>query len=178
MNVIVKVALAAGAVFGISKLIDAVKAKNVTDEMNINIINPRVHKVDPNPLTGGLEIRTEIQLQNPTKGKLQITQPFIQVLHKGSPVVSSTVQNKQYTIQPLSELMLDTVTLKIGWTTIFSLITSTDYGLPADYTLWKKITWFVANYKTVLAKMGLVMKYSTYANGLFYTKSEKIAKAE
>lgn len=174
MNTIVKIGLAIGAVFGISKLIDAVKAKNVTDEMNINIVNPRVHKIDPNPLTGGLEIRTEIQLQNPTKGKLQITQPFVQILHKGSPVVSSTVQNKQYTVQPLSELMLETMSLKIGWTTIFSIIASTDYGIPADYTILNKITWFLSNYNNALAKMGLVLKYSTYANGLFYTESEKI----
>ncbi|MBU0487427.1 MAG: hypothetical protein KKD31_05690 [Bacteroidetes bacterium] len=170
-----KIVLAAGAVIGGSKLLAAVKAKNVTDEMNINLVNPRIHKIDANPLTGGIEIRTQVQLQNPTKGKLAITQPFVQILHKGSSIVSSSVQNKQYTVQPLSELTLDTISMKIGWMKLIELITSAEYGVPKEYSLLNKVTWFIANYKTVLAKMKLDMKYSTYANGLFYTKTEKIA---
>ncbi len=174
MNLAAKIGLTVAGVFGISKLVSAIQAKNVSDEMVINIINPRVHKVNTDPFNGGLEIRTEIQLQNPTKGKLQITQPHIQVLSGETVIISTKVISKLYTVQPLSQVTLDTISLKIGWGKIFSLITETNYGIPQDYTLWQKIKWFVPNYKEAVNKMNLVLKYSTYANGLYNVETEKI----
>lgn len=174
MNLLLKIGFAVGAIFGGSKLISAINAKNVSDEMNINIINPRIQKIDKNPLTGGIEIQTEVQLQNPTKGKLQITQPFIQILANSSPIISTKVESKQYTIQALSELTLDTISIKISWTTLFKLITSTDYGFPENFNTLDKILWFISNYKQVIEKMNLSVKYTTYANGLYYTETKNI----
>jgi len=174
MNMLLKLGLVAGAVFGVSKLFAAVKAKRVSDELNINLVNPRVHKFDPNPLTGGVEVRTEVKLQNPTKGKLNLTQPFVQILSKGTPIASSNVQNQKFTIEPLSELMLNTISLKVSWATIISQLTSVNYNFPANSNLIQKITWIISNYQSIISKMNLSIKYSTYANGLFYTSTEKI----
>ena len=90
MNIWGKIGLTAIALIGGSQLFAASKAKKVSDELNINLINPRIHKLDPNPFGGGIEIRTEVQLQNPTNGSMQITQPYLQILSHDS-VISSTL---------------------------------------------------------------------------------------
>lgn len=174
MNIWGKIGLTALVVAGGSQLFAATRAKKVSDNLNIKLINPRIHKLDANPFGGGIEIRTEVQLQNPTNGSLKITQPYIQILSNGSVVSATAVSNKEFTIKPLSQLNIDTVSLKIDWTTILSRLAALKYGIPKELTVLQKIAWLVTNYNQIINKLNLSMKYTTYANGLFYSEIEKI----
>jgi len=175
MNIWGKIGLTAIALIGGSQLFAASKAKKVSDELNINLINPRIHKLDPNPFGGGIEIRTEVQLQNPTNGSMQITQPYLQILSHDSVISSTEVSKKQFTIKPLSQIKLDTVSFKLDWTTIISRLAALDYGVPKDLSLLKKAGWIIANYKQIVSKLNLSVKYSTHANGLFFSDTKKIS---
>jgi hypothetical protein len=174
MNIWGKIGITAIALVGGSKLFAAGKAMSVGDHLNINLKNPRIHKVDANPFGGGIEIRTEVQLQNPTKGQMQITQPYLQILSGDSVMSSTKVSGKQFTIKPLSQLKLETVSFKLDWTTIMSRLVSTNYQIPKDLSLLKKVGWMIANYKQIVAQLDLAVKYSTYANGLFYSDTKNI----
>ena len=90
MNAVGKVFVAGLGIFGISKLFSAVQAFNVTEELKINILNPRVINADKNPFSGGLEVGFELQLQNPTRGSLKVTQPYMQIL-SGKSVIAQKV---------------------------------------------------------------------------------------
>ena len=130
MNAVGKVFVAGLGIFGISKLFSAVQAFNVTEELKINILNPRVINADKNPFSGGLEVGFELQLQNPTRGSLKVTQPYMQILSGKSVIAQSPVSQKEYNINPLSELTLDTIKFKLGWMTIITTLLSKQYGLP------------------------------------------------
>jgi hypothetical protein len=75
MKAVGKVILTGLGIIGITKLVDAARAYSVTEELVINIMNPRVIKADFNPFSGGLDVGFELHLQNPTKGSMKITQP-------------------------------------------------------------------------------------------------------
>jgi hypothetical protein len=174
MNAVGKVFIAGLGIFGITKLFSAVNAYNVTEELVINILNPRIVKADKNPFSGGLTVGFELQLQNPTKGSMKVTQPYMQVLSEKTVIAQSPVSQKEYTIKPLSELTLDTIRFKLGWLTIINTIIFKKYGIPADLTLIQKVSWVITNYKEMINKLDLSVRYTNYANGLFYADVEKI----
>ena len=174
MHILGKIGILAIALFGGSSLLAATKAKTVSDHLNINLLNPRVHKMDANPFGGGVEIRTGVQLQNPTTGQMKITQPFLQLL-SGNTVLSSTkVNGKEFTIKPLSQLNLDTVSFKLDWTTLIGNLASIDYQMPTGMNFLKKVTWLIGNYKQIISKLDLAVKYTTYANGLLFSETKEI----
>jgi hypothetical protein len=174
MNAIGKVFIAGLGIFGITKLFSAVNAFNVTEELVINILNPRITKADKNPFSGGLEVGFELQLQNPTRGTLKVTQPYMQILSGKSVIAQSPVSQKEYTINPLSELTLDTIKFKLGWMTVINTLLSKKYGIPTDLTLIQKVGWIITNYKEMINILDLSVRYTNYANGLFYANVEKI----
>ena len=174
MKVWKKIALTAVVIFGGSKIASAATAFKVSNEMSVKLFKPRVHKLDPNPLTGGLELRTEVQLQNPTKNSMKITQPFVQILSHGEVISSTAVSKKEFTLKPMSQISLSTISLKLDWMTLVNVIAFQDYGIPKEVKLLQKVSFIVKNYKTIVAKMGLAFRYSTYANGNFYTETQNI----
>ena len=174
MNAVGKIFAAGLGIFGITKLFSAVQAFNVSEELIINIINPRVIKANPNPLSGGLEVGFELQLQNPTRGSMKVTQPYMQILSGKSVIAQSPVSQKEYSINPLSELTLDTIKFKLGWMTIINTLILKKYGIPTELTLLQKVTWIIANYKEMINTLDLSVRYTNYANGLFYANVEKI----
>jgi hypothetical protein len=163
-----KIGIVFAALLGGSKLFAATKALKVGDQLDIKMINPRIHKIDPNPFGGGIEIRTDVQLQNPTKDSMTLTQPFVQILSKDTVITSSKVNYKEFIIKPMARINLNTIVLKLDWSTIVSTLISNNYNIPKDYTLIQKIGYVISNYKSLLAQMQLGIRYSTYANGLFY----------
>ncbi len=174
MNIWGKIGLTVLALAGGSKLFAATKAFQVSEELHIDLLNPRIHKLDPNPFGGGIEVRTEVQLQNPTNGRLQITQPYLQILSHGKVMSATNVNGKQFTLKPLSQLKLDTVSFKLEWATILTQLAAMDYGIPVEYSLIKKIGWLITNYKQIVSKLDLAVRYSLYANGLFFSDTQKI----
>jgi len=174
MNMIGKVLVAGIGIFGISKLFAAVQAKTVNDELVINILNPKIIKVDANPFSGGLEIGFDVQLQNPSTGSMTVTQPYMQILSGKSAMAQTAINYKEFTLKPLSELTLDPIRFKLGWLTLISTVMSKKYGVPEDISLIQKIAWIIANFKMVIRTLDLSVKYSSYANGLFYSAIQKI----
>jgi hypothetical protein len=165
MNKLLKIGMAGGLVFGIVKLL---KMKRVSDKMVSNLSNPRVHKVD---LTG-IVFRTEINIQNPTKDSMTITKPVVTLTTNGKYVSSNSPQQKTFTIQPLATTTIDTIEIPIGWTTLSGYVSGILGKIPEFITAFKNKD------KTALAKalaIPLEMKYSLYANGIYYeSETEKL----
>ncbi len=165
MNKLLKIGMAGGLVFGIVKLL---KMKRVSDKMVSNLSNPRVHKVN---LTG-IVFRTEINIQNPTKDSMTITKPVVTLTTKGKYVSSNSPQQKTFTIQPLTTTTIDTIEIPIGWKTLSGYVSGILGKIPEFITAFKNKD------KTALAKalaIPLEMKYSLYANGIYYeSETEKL----
>lgn len=174
MNIWAKVGLTALALIGGSKLFAATRAKKVSDQLNVNLLNPRIHKVDPNPFGGGIELRMEVQLQNPTNGSMEITQPYMQLISSGVVLSSTKTSSKKFRLKPMSQLTLDTISFKLSWTTIISQLTAINYNMPENQSLLQKASWIVSNHRQILNQLNLAVQYKTYANGLFYTAINKI----
>jgi hypothetical protein len=165
MNKLLKIGMAGGLVFGIVKLL---KMKRVSDKMVSNLSNPRIHKVD---LTG-IVFRTEINIQNPTKDSMSITKPVVTLTTKGKYVTSNSPEQKTFTIQPLTTTTIDTIEIPIGWKTLSGYVSGILGKIPEFITAFKNKD------KTALAKalaIPLEMKYSLYANGIYYeSETEKL----
>jgi hypothetical protein len=165
MKTIFKVGIVSGILYGAYRLIGM---KRVSEKAVTTLINPRIHSVD----LRGLIVRTELDVANPTKTKMKITKPVITLTTNGKYITSSTPENKELTINPLSKTRIDTVEMTVPWTILAGYVVG----------ILGKIPRIIAAYKTKDMKavgtalaIPLEMSYSLYANGLSYeSEPEKI----
>jgi len=158
MNKLLGIGIVGGLVFGAIKLF---KMKTVSEKMVSNLSNPRIHKVD----LSGIYFRTEIKIQNPTKNSMSITKPAVTLTTNGKYITSNSPEQKQITIQPLTTTDIDTIELNIGWTTLAGYVSGIIGKAPIIIAAFKK-----KDLKSIAAALAIPieMKYSLYANGLFY----------
>jgi hypothetical protein len=112
MNLLTKILIGAGAVTGISYL---VKLKRTSSEME-TIATARIQKLELPGLTkgkGGLTIRVDVQIKNPTQGSLKIKYPFVKLMYGGSPIGSSQVINKDIEIPSYGEARIEGIMIEI-----------------------------------------------------------------
>ena len=158
MNTIFKIGILGGLAFGFYKLLGM---KRVSDKMVTSLSNPRIHKID----LKGMAVRTEINVSNPTKTSIRITKPVVTLTTKGKYITSTTPENKEITINPLTDTKIDTIEIVVPWTILAGYIVG----------IFGKIPQILAAFKAKdMAAIGqalsipLEMKYSLYANGLSY----------
>ena len=168
MNIYAKIGLALIAFIGGSKLLSAQQALAVGNDLNVNIINPRLGKVS----FSDIEVIVDVQLQNPTQGKLHITQPFVQLFSHSTKLSSTLVSNKSFTLKPLSQTTLDPFIFKLEFTTILDQLEKLNYNIPKEYNFIKKAAWLVSNKNYLLNQMKLSVKYTTQVNGLQYSDTQ------
>lgn len=158
MNRWMKIGIAGGLVLGAIKLF---KMKTVSEKMVSNLSNPRIHKVD----LKGIAFRTEIKIQNPTKNSMTITKPAVTLTTNGKYITSNGPEQKQIIIKPLTTTDIDTIELNIGWASLAGYVTGIISKVPAILAAYKK-----KDLKGIAAALSIPieMKYSLYANGLFY----------
>ena len=126
-----------------------------------NLSNPRIHKVD----LSGIYFRTEIKIQNPTKNSMTITKPAVTLTTNNKYITSNSPEQKEIVIKPLTTTDIDTIELNIGWTTLAGYVTGIVGKAPTIIAAFKK-----KDLKSIAAALAIPieMKYSLYANGLFY----------
>jgi LEA14-like dessication related protein len=170
MNIYAKIGLALIAFIGGSKLLSAQRALAVGNDLNVNIINPRLGKIS----FTDMEVIVDVQLQNPTQGKLHITQPFVQLFSNETRLSSTLVSNKSFTLKPLSQTTLDPFIFKLEFTAILDQLEKLNYNIPQNYNFIKKAAWLVSNKNYLLNQMKLMVKYTTQVNGLQYSNTEHL----
>ena len=165
MNKVVGIALGAGLVYGLVRLL---KMQNVSDMSTMKMVNPRIHSIN----LGGLTFRTEVEVNNPSRDSIRITKPVVTLTSKNKFLTQSDAENKEIIIQPLAVTKIDTIELELSWSTLAGLIKNIVTKIPAVITAWKS-----GNKKNLVAQLGVPMEmyFSTYVNGLFYqSPSEKL----
>jgi len=165
MNKVVGIALGAGLVYGLVRLL---KMQNVSDMSTMKMFNPRIHSIN----LGGLNFRTEVEVNNPSRDSIRITKPVVTLTSKNKFLTQSDAENKEIIIQPLAVTKIDTIELELSWSTLAGLIKNIVTKIPAVITAWKS-----GNKKNLVAQLGVPMEmyFTTYVNGLFYqSPSEKL----
>lgn len=165
MNKVVGIALGAGLVYGLVRLL---KMQNVSDMSTMKMVNPRIHSIN----LGGLTFRTEVEVNNPSRDSIRITKPVVTLTSKNKFLTQSDAENKEIIIQPLAVTKIDTIELELSWSTLAGLIKNIVTKIPAVITAWKS-----GNKKNLVAQLGVPMEmyFTTYVNGLFYqSPSEKL----
>ena len=165
MNKAVGIALGAGLVYGLVRLL---KMQNVSDMSTMKMVNPRIHSIN----LGGLNFRTEVEVNNPSRDSIRITKPVVTLTSKNKFLTQSDAENKEIIIQPLAVTKIDTIELELSWSTLAGLIKNIVTKIPAVITAWKS-----GNKKNLVAQLGVPMEmyFTTYVNGLFYqSPSEKL----
>ncbi|MEN9331108.1 MAG: hypothetical protein RLZZ94_198 [Bacteroidota bacterium] len=165
MNKVVGIALGAGLVYGLVRLL---KMQNVSDMSTMKMVNPRIHSIN----LGGLTFRTEVEVNNPSRDSIRITKPVVTLTSKNKFLTQSDAENKEIIIQPLAVTKIDTIELELSWSILAGLIKNIVTKIPAVITAWKS-----GNKKNLVAQLGVPMEmyFTTYVNGLFYqSPSEKL----
>ena len=158
MNKWVGITLGAAAAYGIVRFL---QMQNVSDQTNITLVEPRIHDVN----LAGLYVRTEVQVNNPSRNSVQITKPVVSLKSKGVLLSQSNAENKLIFIKPLGITKIDTIELRIGWMSLARIVTNIVSKVPAVIKAFK-----TGNNKELSQKLGIPidMSFSTYVNGLFY----------
>jgi hypothetical protein len=165
MNKVVGIALGAGLVYGLVRLL---KMQNVSDMSTMKMVNPRIHSIN----LGGLNFRTEVEVNNPSRDSIRITKPVVTLTSKNKFLTQSDAENKEIIIQPLAVTKIDTIELELSWSILAGLIKNIVTKIPAVITAWKS-----GNKKNLVTQLGVPMEmyFTTYVNGLFYqSPSEKL----
>ncbi|MCF8292492.1 MAG: hypothetical protein K9I70_01665 [Chitinophagaceae bacterium] len=165
MNKVLGIAIGAGLVYGMVRLL---KMQNVSDVSTMKMVNPRIHSIN----LGGLTFRTEVEVNNPSRDSIRITKPVVTLTSKNKFLTQSNAENKEIVIQPLAVTKIDTIELELSWSILAGLIKNIVTKIPAVITAWKS-----GNKKNLVAQLGVPMEmyFTTYVNGLFYqSPSEKL----
>ncbi len=165
MNKVLGMAIGAGLVYGMVRLL---KMQNVSDVSTMKMVNPRIHSIN----LGGLTFRTEVEVNNPSRDSIRITKPVVTLTSKNKFLTQSDAENKEIVIQPLAVTKIDTIELELSWSILAGLIKNIVTKIPAVITAWKS-----GNKKNLVAQLGVPMEmyFTTYVNGLFYqSPSEKL----
>lgn len=112
-----------------------------------------IHKVT----LGGIILRVDVTLKNPTGGSIKVKYPFVKMLYNGSTFASSEVKDTDYEIPKFGEKVLEPIFINLSF---FSLATSVP-GLLKEYRSTGKATIEV---KTI----------TTINNQFAYSKTDKI----
>ncbi len=86
---------------------------NITSRIRVQI-----HKVN---LTG-IELKAEVQLQNPNPVNLRIQHPFIKILFKDKVLGTSTIENRVIKLEENSEKRFDLNIQSAGWLTLIQIL--------------------------------------------------------
>lgn len=158
MNKVLGIAIGAGLVYGMVRLL---KMQNVSDVSTMKMVNPRIHSIN----LGGLTFRTEVEVNNPSRDSIRITKPVVTLTSKNKFLTQSDAENKEIVIQPLAVTKIDTIELELSWSILAGLIKNIVTKIPAVITAWKS-----GNKKNLVAQLGVPMEmyFTTYVNGLFY----------
>lgn len=162
---VIGLSLVGAGIYGLTKLLGM---KNISEKVVTNLVNPRIHKIDGT----GLYFRTEIEINNPTKSSMKITKPVVYLTTKESPLTTSQSEDKTFEIKALQKTNIDTIELHLTWTQL----------LPFGLSIVKNFSKILSAMKngstselSTALGIPLEMKYSLYANGIFYeSKPEKI----
>jgi len=167
MNFLAKLGLFGLGAFALYKGVKATSAIMVANGMAINI-TPEIG------VTGnGIKITTNIGISNPTDSSMSLTMPFVQLLHKSNLLSKNSVSSNTIEIKPFSDKNIP-IDLYLTWTQITDLLDTLNITFPNNYNFIDKIAWIQRDYKKILNALGLVVKYSTYANGFNYSDQTTI----
>lgn len=158
MNKVLGIAIGAGLVYGMVRLL---KMQNVSDVSTMKMVKPRIHSIN----LGGLTFRTEVEVNNPSRDSIRITKPVVTLTSKNKFLTQSDAENKEIVIQPLAVTKIDTIELELSWSILAGLIKNIGTKIPAVITACKS-----GNKKNLVAQLGVPMEmyFTTYVNGLFY----------
>jgi hypothetical protein len=158
MNKWVGIALGASAVYGIVRLL---KVQNVSEQTNVLLVNPRVHSIN----LGGLTLRTEVAINNPSRFTVNITKPVVSVKSNNKLLSQSNAESKIIAIKPLGVTKIDTIELQVNWRALSGLVSNVVTKIPGLITAFK-----TGNKKNLATQLGvpIEMSFTSYVNGLFY----------
>ena len=167
MNLFAKIGLLTIGIIALYKGVKATSAIMVANGMTIRITPETTVSLK------GVMITTNIGISNPTDNSMSLTMPFVQLLHKGKLLSKNIATNKVFNIAPFSENNIP-IDLKLSWEQVISMLGTINIKFKGGYSNFEKSMWLYDNYTTVLNALGLVVKYSTYANGFNYSDQTTI----
>ncbi|WP_421752496.1 hypothetical protein [Croceimicrobium sp.] len=153
MRSIVAIGLIGGLLYWGSR---AFSAKRLSDKSVVRTLNPRIAKIT----LAGVTLATDIYVDNPTNGSVQITKPVITISTAGKYVASSVPTRDQYTIAPLKQTSLGVAQVEIPWSALTPYISNLVSRIPA----------LVRGGNTSIQSLNLPLeyRYSVYVNDIFY----------
>jgi hypothetical protein len=98
---------AAALLYGASYLI---KLNRLSNELETET-KVKIHKVS----LGGIELRIDVILKNPSDGSLTVKHPFVKMIYGGNTIASSQVKDTNIKIEKFTEVGLDPVMISIGF---------------------------------------------------------------
>lgn len=158
MNKFLGIGIAGALAFGIYKLLGM---KQISEKVVTHLVKPRVHKVD----LRGIVLRTEIEIDNPTRHTMTITKPVITLSTNGNYISNTRPETKSIAIKPMDTSTIDTIEIVIPWTSIAGYATDIIEKIPELTEAWKKKD--LGAFAKALS-IPLEVKYSLYANGIFF----------
>lgn len=165
MNIFAKIGFLTVGGFIAYKVANAVSAAMVANGMAINVSPETTANMQ------GVKIKTNIIISNPTDSSMVLTSPFVQLFHRTENLSQNQVSSKEFEISPFSTTKVP-VELELSWQQIKDLLSTINISFPSSYSNLRKILWLYEHYKTIINKMKLEIKYSTYANGINFQDSQ------
>jgi hypothetical protein len=106
---------------------------------------------------GGVDLRIEVVLKNPSGGSVKVKHPFVKIMHGTTTLASSVVKDVDIEIPQFSEVQLEPVILNVGFLSLATSVPSLlkEYRETGKLNLTVRIT-------------------TTINNSIPYTKSDAI----
>lgn len=97
----------AGLFFGGRYLMQMNRLENELE----TVITAKIHKLS----LSGITLRVDVQLKNPTKGKIKMNYPFVKILHDGKTIGSSQSVKQEVEIPSFGEARIEAVMIDLPY---------------------------------------------------------------
>jgi hypothetical protein len=134
-------------------------AKKLSDKSVVRTLNPRIATIS----FSGITLSTDVYVDNPTNGSVQVSKPVITFTSGGKYIASSVPTRQMFTIAPMSQTSLGTIQVEIQWNVLTPYISNLVSRISA---LTQK-----NNVSFKALDMPLEYYYSVYVNDLYYESS-------
>ena len=158
MNKLAKIGIIGGLTLGAVWLI---KLETMSNKLVTKLSNRKISKAS----LSGITFCTDLILENPTKHSMTITKPVVSILTNGKYITSNAPESKTYIVKPLSTTTIQRIEIVLPLTLLAKYATGILKNAPQIV-----ITFNAKDTSKVLKLISipLEMKYSLYADGLFY----------
>jgi hypothetical protein len=118
LNTKIKIGIGIGAAAAVGFLVyKGISYKETAENINVSLLGiPKIHSID----LSGMKISVDFKVDNPAKQQVRVKIPSIRLYYKGKNVASTAINDRLYTVEPVSSGKISGIKIEASYLNLLS----------------------------------------------------------